>query len=53
VRPDLSTAEATDLLWTLNHPTVFHMPVTERGWPPDRYRNWLAATLRRQLLPEN
>jgi AcrR family transcriptional regulator len=52
LRSDLSTAEATDLLWTLNHPTVFHMLVTERGWSTEKYRDWLAATLRRQLLPE-
>ena len=53
LRPDLSVAEATDLLWTLDHPTVFHMLVTERGWSTDRYRDWLATTLRRQLLPED
>jgi AcrR family transcriptional regulator len=50
LRPDLTVDAATDVLWTLNHPTVYQMLVTERGWSRARYREWLAATLRQQLL---
>ena len=53
LRPDLTPADATDVLWTLNHPTVFQMLVAERGWSMARYREWLAATLRQQLLAED
>ncbi|MCE7010406.1 TetR/AcrR family transcriptional regulator [Kibdelosporangium philippinense] len=52
LRPGLSVDDANDLLWTLNHPTVFHMLVAERGWSPEKYRDWLYATLRQQLLGE-
>jgi hypothetical protein len=27
--------------------------VEERGWSPDRFERWLAATLRQQLLGEH
>nr|WP_042181203.1 TetR/AcrR family transcriptional regulator [Kibdelosporangium sp. MJ126-NF4]CEL14882.1 Transcriptional regulator, TetR family [Kibdelosporangium sp. MJ126-NF4]CTQ96487.1 Transcriptional regulator, TetR family [Kibdelosporangium sp. MJ126-NF4] len=50
LRAGLTVEAATDLLWTFNHPTVFHMLVNERGWSPAQYRDWLNATLRQQLL---
>jgi len=52
LRANLTTTAATDLLWTLNHPNLFHLLVVERGWKPDRYQRWLATTLRQQLLPD-
>jgi AcrR family transcriptional regulator len=52
LRPGLSADEARDLLWTLNSLAVHDLLVLERGWPPERYRDWLAATLTRALLPD-
>lgn len=50
LREGLSVSDATDVLWTLNHPTVFHMLVSERGWSTEKYRDWLAGVVRQQLL---
>lgn len=50
LRDGLSVSDATDVLWTLNHPTVFHMLVSERGWSTEKYRDWLADVVRQQLL---
>jgi hypothetical protein len=36
LRPSLDARESTDILWTLNHPTVWHLLVRERDWPPPR-----------------
>jgi AcrR family transcriptional regulator len=42
--------EARDVLWTINSHAVYHMLVTDRGWSPERYRDWLAHTLACALL---
>jgi AcrR family transcriptional regulator len=39
--PGQTTREAADVLWTLNHPTVWHLLVRERRWSPTRYETWL------------
>jgi hypothetical protein len=31
-------------------PEVYALLVVDRGWKPDRYQQWLAATLAEQLL---
>ena len=36
--PGLDAARAADILWTLNHPDVWHLLVGERGWTPERLR---------------
>ena len=51
LRPGLSVEDARDLLWTLNSLAVHDLLVLQRGWPPARYRDWLAAALARELLP--
>jgi TetR/AcrR family transcriptional regulator, regulator of autoinduction and epiphytic fitness len=53
LRPDLSVQEARDVLWTLNAHAVHDLLVVQRGWSPERYRDWLADTLARALLPDN
>jgi AcrR family transcriptional regulator len=50
LRPGLSLDEAADILWTLNHPDVWQLLVTRRGWTPQAYERWLADTLCAQLL---
>jgi AcrR family transcriptional regulator len=46
----LDVTRATDILWTLNHPDVWHLLVDERGWTPDRYERWLGEMSSAQLL---
>jgi AcrR family transcriptional regulator len=50
LRRGLDVTRATDLLWTLNHPEVWHLLVDERGWTHDWYERWLADTTCAQLL---
>ena len=52
LRADLSVQEARDLLWTLNSLAVHDLLVLRRGWSPERYRDWLAGALARELLPD-
>jgi AcrR family transcriptional regulator len=49
----LDVGTATDILWTLNHPTVWHLLVRERGWTAEQYEQWLRDAFRSQLLRAN
>lgn len=46
----LDVGTATDILWTLNHPTVWHLLVRERGWTGEQYERWLCEAFCSQLL---
>lgn len=50
LRAGLTVAEATDLMWTINHLRVYFLLVHERGWEPARYEAWLGSALCRELL---
>jgi len=50
LRPGLDVAAASDVLWGLNHPSLYWLLVGERGWAPDRYERWLGDLLCAQLL---
>jgi TetR/AcrR family transcriptional regulator, regulator of autoinduction and epiphytic fitness len=50
LRPGMSVDEARDLMWTLASHPVYDLLVNERGWAPERYRDWLADTLARAVL---
>ncbi|WP_378742243.1 TetR/AcrR family transcriptional regulator [Nocardia brasiliensis] len=50
LRQGLTEQTATDLLYTLNHTTVYSMLVTQLGWTGEQYDRWLAGTLIEQLL---
>jgi AcrR family transcriptional regulator len=50
LRPSLDVERAADVLWTLNHPDVWHLLVVLRGWTPDDYERWCADTAVMQLL---
>jgi AcrR family transcriptional regulator len=52
LNPGLSIDAATDILWALNHPSLYQLLTTERGWTPEQYERWLADLLRSQLLAE-
>src|SRR5919197_4377622 len=49
LRPGLDVTRAADIMWTLNHPDVWQLLVGERGWTPDEWEQWFAATLCAQL----
>jgi AcrR family transcriptional regulator len=48
--PGLDAARAADILWTLNHPDVWHLLVGERGWTPEEWEQWFADAACAQLL---
>ena len=48
--PGLDVNAATDRLWTLNHPDVWHLLVGERGWTPEAHEQWSADAACAQLL---
>jgi AcrR family transcriptional regulator len=50
LRPELTEDTATDLLYTLNHPTLYHMLVGRLSWTGQQYTEWLTRTLADQLL---
>ncbi len=50
LRPALEVGEAADVLWTLNHPSVWHLLVRERRWSPARYEQWFHESCCLQLL---
>ncbi len=50
LRRGVDAGRATDLLWTLNHPSLWWLLVGERKWTPDEYETWLADAFCEQLL---
>ena len=50
LRRGLDVEAATDILWALNHPTVYQLLVGERAWTPERYERWLTELMRTELL---
>jgi TetR/AcrR family transcriptional regulator, regulator of autoinduction and epiphytic fitness len=48
--PGLSEARATDIMWAVANPTMYHRLVTQRRWAPEEYRRWLAHVLTCSLL---
>jgi AcrR family transcriptional regulator len=49
----LDVASATDILWALNHPSLYALLAGERGWSPQQYEHWLSDLLSSQLLKES
>jgi AcrR family transcriptional regulator len=52
LRDGLDVEKATDVLWTLNHPSQWWLLVGERGWAPDEFEAWLAESFCEQLLKQ-
>lgn len=50
LRPELSVDRAADILWTLNHPSLWQLLVQERGWSPEEHERWVVASACAQLL---
>jgi AcrR family transcriptional regulator len=49
LKPGLRERDAADLIHALMSPEVYRLLVGDRGWTPERYRQWLATTLAEQL----
>lgn len=50
LRPGLTVPAGADILWTLNHPDVWHLLVGARRWSASRYERWFADAASSQLL---
>jgi AcrR family transcriptional regulator len=50
LRPGLSTAHASETVWTLASPDLHGLLRLDLGWSPGRYESWLAESLERLLL---
>lgn len=50
LKPGLAVREATDILWTINHPSTWQLLVVGRGWSPDQYERWTGDLAVAQLL---
>jgi AcrR family transcriptional regulator len=48
--PELDVDRATDILWTINHPSTWHLLTALRGWTADDYERWAADAACEQLL---
>jgi AcrR family transcriptional regulator len=53
LRRGLDVTQATDILWTLNHPDLWQLLVAQRGWTPEQYEAWFGDTACSQLLASN
>jgi AcrR family transcriptional regulator len=50
LRKGLTVDRATDIVWAVNHPDIWHLLVRERGWTPEEYERWSLAIVRSELL---
>lgn len=50
LRPELTRSEAVDVAWLATDAVLFDRMVLARGWPTNRFEQWLADSLCRQLL---
>ena len=51
LRPGLGARDAADIVHALMAPELYQLLVSDRGWSPERYEQWLTETLVGQLLP--
>jgi AcrR family transcriptional regulator len=52
LRPGLSEARATDIMWAVANPSMHHRLVAERRWATDEYERWLAHVLTCSLVEQ-
>jgi AcrR family transcriptional regulator len=48
---DVDVEEARDVLWAHTSPELYELLVVHRGWPAERYRDWIVRALVGSLLP--
>jgi hypothetical protein len=51
LREGLDAERAADIVWTLNHPSVYLLFANERGWSTEDYEKWLADAFCSLVLP--
>ena len=50
LRPGLDVDEIADVIWATNATEFYLLLVGDRGWTPERFEAWLAASWIRLLL---
>jgi AcrR family transcriptional regulator len=50
LRDDLTDDDVADVIWTMNAAEYWDLLVGQRGWSPERFRDWLADAWTRLLL---
>jgi len=50
LRPDLTDDQVADVIWSMNAAEFWDLLVTQRGWSPDQFRDWLVDAWTRLLL---
>ena len=53
LKAELDVETAGDILWSLNHPTLYSLLTMERGWSAERYEQWMTDLLCTQLLRDD
>lgn len=53
LRDDLDVQAAGETIWTLTSGEVYRLLTVERGWPRERYVQWLSSSLITLLLPSS
>jgi hypothetical protein len=51
LRPGITLEQAADILWACSSPELYELLVTRRGWPAERYGQFIAQALAATLLP--
>ena len=52
LRPGLTVAMATDVVWAIVSPSVMLMLTRERGWSAEQFADWLVDALERLILAD-
>ncbi|ABW12426.1 transcriptional regulator, TetR family [Parafrankia sp. EAN1pec] len=50
LRPGLTVRRASDLLWALTAPELFHRLTADRGWTPDEFEDWIVRAMADAVL---
>jgi AcrR family transcriptional regulator len=51
LRPGITIGQAADILWTYSSPELYDLLVRQRGWPAERYGQFVEQALIAALLP--
>ena len=51
LRPGITLAQATDILWTYSSTELYELLVIKSGWPINRYGQFVGDALTAALLP--
>jgi AcrR family transcriptional regulator len=51
LRPGITVEQAADIMWTYSSPELYDLLVIRRGWPAERYGQFIGQALITALLP--